>query len=117
MKLLTLAIFLLPASAIPDPYPAPCGRSIPSGVCTTAPTCSDKGGFYVARDCTFYNVQDVGCCYDIPKEEPVYPAPCGRSIPSGFCATEDTCTGKGGFYVQRDCDFYDVLDVGCCYDA
>ena len=45
-----------------------------------------------------------------------YPAPCGRSVPSGRCMTEKKCAKKGGFYVQRDCDFYDVLDIGCCYD-
>jgi len=45
----------------------------------------------------------------------IYPAPCGRSIPSGRCTTEKTCVGKGGLYVQRDCTFYDVQDVGCCY--
>lgn len=57
------------ASAIPaDPYPAPCGRSIPSGICTTQEYCAKKGGFYVQRDCTFYNVLDIGCCYKIPKE-------------------------------------------------
>lgn len=59
------------ATAIPaaDPYPAPCGRSDPSGICTTKPTCYKKGGFWVQRDCTFYNVLDIGCCYDIPKKE------------------------------------------------
>ncbi|KAA8622743.1 hypothetical protein Ptr902_05525 [Pyrenophora tritici-repentis] len=57
---LTLAL-----AAPKDPYPAPCGRSTPSGICTTQPTCVKKGGFYVQRDCPFYNVQDVGCCYDI----------------------------------------------------
>lgn len=73
MKLLTLAS-ILPllalASAIPaDPYPAPCGRSIPSGVCTTQATCRKKGGFYVGRDCPFYNVGDIGCCYQIPEDK------------------------------------------------
>jgi hypothetical protein len=73
MKLIFLTA-LLPfalATAIPatDPYPAPCGRSDPSGICTTQKTCNTKGGFYVQRDCTFYNVQDVGCCYDIPEKE------------------------------------------------
>ncbi|KAK4215807.1 hypothetical protein QBC37DRAFT_371712 [Rhypophila decipiens] len=45
----------------------------------------------------------------------IYPAPCGRSVPSGRCSTEKSCVGKGGFYVQRDCPFYNVQDVGCCY--
>jgi hypothetical protein len=52
-----------------DPYPAPCGRSDPSGICTTQKTCETKGGFYVGRDCTFYNVQDIGCCYGIPDKK------------------------------------------------
>ncbi|KAK1758085.1 hypothetical protein QBC47DRAFT_398989 [Echria macrotheca] len=47
----------------------------------------------------------------------VYPAPCGRSVPSGRCSSEKTCTEKGGFFVQRDCDFYNVGDVGCCYQS
>ncbi|KAL6160875.1 hypothetical protein ACJQWK_08345 [Exserohilum turcicum] len=52
-----------------DPYPAPCGRSDPSGICTTKSTCYDKGGFWVQRDCTFYNVLDIGCCYSIPDDK------------------------------------------------
>ncbi|KAH7395392.1 hypothetical protein DE146DRAFT_757244 [Phaeosphaeria sp. MPI-PUGE-AT-0046c] len=52
-----------------DPYPAPCGRSDPSGVCTTKASCAKQGGFYVQRDCTFYNVLDIGCCYDIPEKK------------------------------------------------
>ncbi|ORY16970.1 hypothetical protein BCR34DRAFT_452339, partial [Clohesyomyces aquaticus] len=57
------------ASAIPaaDPYPAPCGRSTPSGRCYSQASCYKLGGFYVQRDCEFYNVQDIGCCYDIPE--------------------------------------------------
>jgi hypothetical protein len=73
MKLLVvIAAFASLAHASPatkDPYPAPCGRSDPSGICTTKPTCAKKGGFYVQRDCTFYNVLDIGCCYDIPDEK------------------------------------------------
>ncbi|OIW30588.1 hypothetical protein CONLIGDRAFT_679367 [Coniochaeta ligniaria NRRL 30616] len=34
----------------PDFYPAPCGRSIPHGVCLDESTCEDEGGFYVGRD-------------------------------------------------------------------
>jgi hypothetical protein len=69
MKLLFLVASLASATlAVPsDPYPAPCGRSIPAGICTTKETCYKKGGFYVARDCTFYNVQQIGCCYRIPE--------------------------------------------------
>lgn len=70
---ITLLAALLPlalATAIPaDPYPAPCGRSIPSGICATKETCGKKGGFYVQRDCKFYDVLDIGCCYDIPEKE------------------------------------------------
>ncbi|KAK3365094.1 hypothetical protein B0T24DRAFT_639055 [Lasiosphaeria ovina] len=55
-----------PVTQWEDPYPAPCGRSVPSGRCTTEATCIRKGGFYVGRDCTFYDVGDIGCCYDIP---------------------------------------------------
>jgi len=40
------------APAKPEPYPAPCGRSDPSGICTTKPSCAKQGGFYVQRDCT-----------------------------------------------------------------
>ncbi|KAI8942609.1 hypothetical protein NX059_000662 [Plenodomus lindquistii] len=73
MKLLVVLISItsiaLAAPATKDPYPAPCGRSIPSGVCTTQDTCYKKGGFYVQRDCPFYNVLDVGCCYDIPDKK------------------------------------------------
>ena len=46
-----------------DPFPAPCGRSIPSGRCMSEPTCLEAGGFYVQRDCTFYDVLDIVCCY------------------------------------------------------
>ncbi len=52
----------------PDYYPAPCGRSIPHGVCLDEPTCEDEGGFYVGRDCPFYGVNDIGCCYNIPED-------------------------------------------------
>jgi hypothetical protein len=52
----------------PDYYPAPCGRSIPHGVCLDETSCEDQGGFYVGRDCTFYGVNDIGCCYDIPGD-------------------------------------------------
>ena len=48
--------------------------------------------------------------YDKP-----YPAPCGNQIPSGRCSTEKACADAGGFYVQRQCDFYNVMDVGCCF--
>lgn len=72
MKLLIVAAAIVPlalaAPATKDPYPAPCGRSIPSGVCTTQATCGKKGGFYVQRDCALYNVLDIGCCYDIPDD-------------------------------------------------
>jgi hypothetical protein len=72
MKLIFLAAILplAMASAIPaDPFPAPCGRSDPSGICTTKPKCYKLGGFWVQRDCTFYDVLDIGCCYDIPEKE------------------------------------------------
>jgi hypothetical protein len=52
---------------------------------------------------------------DGPWDRDPYPAPCGRSIPSGRCMTEESCLKAGGFYVQRDCTFYDVGDIGCCY--
>ncbi|EAT83981.1 hypothetical protein HBH56_158220 [Parastagonospora nodorum] len=52
-----------------DPYPAPCGRSDPSGICATKTSCYKQGGFWVQRDCTFYNVLDIGCCYDIPGKK------------------------------------------------
>ena len=48
--------------------------------------------------------------YDHP-----YPAPCGNQTPSGRCSTEQACADAGGFYVQRECGFYNVLDVGCCF--
>jgi hypothetical protein len=67
IALAAIASFALAAPK--DPYPAPCGRSDPSGICTTKPTCAKKGGFYVQRDCTFYNVLDIGCCYDIPEKK------------------------------------------------
>jgi hypothetical protein len=35
-----------------DPYPAPCGRSDPSGICATKASCYKQGGFWVQRDCT-----------------------------------------------------------------
>ncbi|KAF2029617.1 hypothetical protein EK21DRAFT_67331 [Setomelanomma holmii] len=71
MKLFVIAAAIASVTiAVPaDPYPAPCGRSDPSGICTTKATCYTKGGFYVQRDCTFYNVQDIGCCYDIPEKK------------------------------------------------
>ncbi|KAF1994456.1 hypothetical protein P154DRAFT_549065 [Amniculicola lignicola CBS 123094] len=72
MQLLLLAATLFTlALANPvtkDPYPAPCGRSDPSGICTTKQSCYKQGGFWVQRDCTFYNVLDIGCCYDIPDK-------------------------------------------------
>ncbi|KAF2661061.1 hypothetical protein K491DRAFT_587981 [Lophiostoma macrostomum CBS 122681] len=70
LAIVTTLLSIAMASAIPttDPYPAPCGRSDPSGICTTKPTCAKKGGVYVQRDCTFYNVLDIGCCYDIPEK-------------------------------------------------
>jgi hypothetical protein len=64
-----IASLALASPATKDPYPAPCGRSDPSGICTTKPTCAKMGGFYVQRDCTFYNVLDIGCCYDIPDQK------------------------------------------------
>ncbi|KAF2787523.1 hypothetical protein K505DRAFT_316538 [Melanomma pulvis-pyrius CBS 109.77] len=73
MNLLFLAallpLALVGAAPTKDPYPAPCGRSDPSGICTTKDTCYTKGGFYVQRDCTFYNVLDIGCCYNIPDKK------------------------------------------------
>jgi hypothetical protein len=39
-------------SAAKDPYPAPCGRSDPSGICATKASCYKQGGFWVQRDCT-----------------------------------------------------------------
>ncbi|KAF2203189.1 hypothetical protein GQ43DRAFT_367420 [Delitschia confertaspora ATCC 74209] len=51
----------------------------------------------------------------LPKENIPY-RPCGRSIPPGVCSTKSNCYSKGGFYVQRDCPYYDSLDIGCCYD-
>lgn len=91
MKFLILAAAIASvAVAVPtrDPYPAPCGRSDPSGVCTTKASCAKQGGFYVQRDCTcqphlvrcvnindlltflvVYNVLDIGCCYDIPEKK------------------------------------------------
>lgn len=50
-----------------------------------------------------------------PSSADYYPAPCGRSIPHGVCLDEATCEDEGGFFVQRDCPFYGVLDIGCCY--
>jgi hypothetical protein len=64
-----LALLALGAAMPQDPYPAPCGRSTPSGRCTTETACASLGGFYVGRDCTFYDVSDIGCCYNIPKDE------------------------------------------------
>ena len=52
-----------------------------------------------------------------PQWEDPYPAPCGRSIPSGRCMTEAKCAEIGGFYSQRDCPFYDVGDIGCCFQT
>jgi hypothetical protein len=71
MKVLVIvaAIASVALGAPKDPYPAPCGRSDPSGICTTKATCYKKGGFYVQRDCTFYDVLDIGCCYSIPDEK------------------------------------------------
>lgn len=48
-----------------DPYPAPCGRGVPSGRCATEKMCAGWNGFYVGRECTFYGVGDVGCCYNM----------------------------------------------------
>ncbi|KAK0655034.1 hypothetical protein B0T16DRAFT_450778 [Cercophora newfieldiana] len=63
---LTLTFFAATALAAPwDPYPAPCGRGVPSGRCATEKMCSGWNGFYVGRECTFYNVDDVGCCYNM----------------------------------------------------
>ncbi|KAK3935033.1 hypothetical protein QBC46DRAFT_324117 [Diplogelasinospora grovesii] len=71
MKFLVLVTALIPAisAAAVDGglYPAPCGRSVPHGVCMTEDRCTSAGGFYVGRDCPFYDVSDVGCCYDIPE--------------------------------------------------
>ena len=68
-QLAFLALAMTSAAAPRDPYPAPCGRSIPSGQCMTEKTCLRKGGFYVGRDCSFYNVGDVGCCYNLPDDD------------------------------------------------
>lgn len=47
----------------------------------------------------------------------IYPAPCGRSVPPGVCTTSSHCAGAGGFWVERDCEFYkDLGGIGCCYD-
>jgi hypothetical protein len=46
------AIVSVALGAPKDPYPAPCGRSDPSGICTTKASCYKQGGFYVQRDCT-----------------------------------------------------------------
>lgn len=68
--LLVIASLTALAIAAPkDPYPAPCGRGWPSGVCTTQTSCGAQGGFYVSRDCKFYSVDDIGCCYDIPEDK------------------------------------------------
>jgi len=67
---LTLGLFALvtPALAAPwDPYPAPCGRGVPSGRCATEKMCAGWGGAYVGRECTFYGVEDVGCCYNMKE--------------------------------------------------
>jgi hypothetical protein len=70
MKLYIItALFAVALAAPKDPYPAPCGRSDPSGICTSKPKCYDLGGFWVQRDCTFYNVLDIGCCYSIPDKK------------------------------------------------
>ena len=78
LLLSTLALGPLLASAAalaaPKPapgyiYPAPCGRSIPSGVCTKEAKCVKSDGFWVQRDCPFYGVNDVGCCYGLPEED------------------------------------------------
>jgi hypothetical protein len=80
------AIASVALGAPKDPYPAPCGRGDPSGICTTKASCYKQGGFYVQRDCTckysyfvrnaltltphlVYNVLDIGCCYDIPEKK------------------------------------------------
>lgn len=72
MKSLILALFatLAVAAQYPfadydTPYPAPCGNQMPSGRCSTEKACADAGGFYVARQCDFYNVMDVGCCFKV----------------------------------------------------
>ena len=53
------------ALAMPaDPYPAPCGRSDPSGICTTKATCYKKGGFYVQRDCSCMCIEYAGRVMD-----------------------------------------------------
>lgn len=72
MKFLILALFatLAVAAQYPfadydTPYPAPCGNQMPSGRCSTEKACADAGGFYVARQCDFYNVMDVGCCFKV----------------------------------------------------
>ncbi|KAK3368354.1 hypothetical protein B0H63DRAFT_488332 [Podospora didyma] len=70
MKLLITLVALITATiAAPSDkvYPAPCGRSVPSGRCSTEPSCIRKGGFFVGRDCPFYGAGDIGCCYDIPE--------------------------------------------------
>lgn len=62
------AVAVAPDPSSPDYYPAPCGRSIPHGVCLDEATCEDEGGFFVQRDCPFYGVLDIGCCYNIPRD-------------------------------------------------
>jgi hypothetical protein len=54
MKFLIIlaAIASVALGAPKDPYPAPCGRGDPSGICTTKASCYKQGGFYVQRDCT-----------------------------------------------------------------
>lgn len=76
MKLIICLSLLAPlinaaavGSAAPAFYPAPCGRGFPHGVCLDEDTCGDAGGFYVGRDCPFYGVGDIGCCYDIPGKD------------------------------------------------
>ncbi|KAF2182444.1 hypothetical protein K469DRAFT_712027 [Zopfia rhizophila CBS 207.26] len=61
MKFLLALAALVPliVAYLPDPYPAPCGRSTPSGRCTTKEKCYKLGGFYVQRDCTF--------CFRLPN--------------------------------------------------
>jgi hypothetical protein len=57
-----LAIALLFSAVYANPTAPPCGQSDPPGVCATKSQCEKAGGFYVARDCAFYDGL-VGCCY------------------------------------------------------
>jgi hypothetical protein len=83
MKLILTAISaviplaLCAATPVADFYPAPCGRSVPPGVCMTSSRCERAEGFWVERDCTAYGpVTGIGCCYDIPGDDDKWAAAC-----------------------------------------